>query len=861
LYVSFEQSKIYFEETAMNHKQNSSYLKKGLTNSEAKAQLETYGENTIEKSKKVSLLRMFFRKLQNPLLILLITISIASFFLDQKTSAIFVMSMVVVSIILDFLNSYKSHKAVEQLISRVTTKVTVIRNGTKQDIDIINVVPRDLIFLSAGDIVPADSIVVESDDFFVNQSAMTGESIPVEKFPKEGALPQDLTADSPQVILMGTSVVTGFATVQAIQTGLQTEFGKLTKTLSKADPKTTFEISVMHFSVFIMQLVFCMASFVFIVYLIKNFGSWDNSSILEAFTFALAITIGVTPDMLPAIITVCLSRGSQMMSKKDVIVKQLSSIEDFGSMDILCTDKTGTLTQDHIALVKCIDFKGEDSSKVLTLGYLSSTYHTGVSNPLDNAIKETKKVDIKHYKKVDEIPYDFYRKRSSMVVDFEEHRYLITKGAPEEVFKICQHNESNDKTHDFQEKKELIEEEFTKLSADGFRVLGLCYKEIPQDENKVYDKEIEQKMTFIGFMAFLDPPKEGVAQTIDELKKLGVEVKILTGDNEVLTQKVCRDLGLKIDGILTGKQMRRLSDFELEQKVLQTNVFARVAPDQKERIILALKKHGKAVGYLGDGINDAPALKAADVGISVENGVDIAKDTADIILIQKSLKSLKDGVVEGRKTFHNTLKYLLMGLSSNFGNMFSMMAASTFLPFLPMLPAQILLNNAIYDFSQVSIPTDNVDPEDLLKPSHWDLPFIRTYMVVFGLISSVFDFLTFFLLYFVFRLEESQFQTGWFIESIATQILVIYVIRTQKIPFLESRPSLALFLTTFCAVAIAWIIPYTPLGGWINFGKLPLHIYLIIFGYVLVYMVLVQIAKVFFYRHQNSIEKTSVKTS
>ncbi|NTU98518.1 magnesium-translocating P-type ATPase, partial [Candidatus Falkowbacteria bacterium] len=572
--------------------------------------------------------------------------------------------------------------------------------------------------------------------------------------------------------------------------------------------------------------------------------------VLEAFTFALAITIGVTPDMLPAIVTVCLSKGSQLMAKKNVVVKQLASIENFGSMDILCTDKTGTLTQDHIALVKCIDFLENESEVVLKMGHLSSHFHTGVENPLDGAINEFKDIDVSQYQKIDEIPYDFQRKRSSMVVELSGKRILITKGAPEEVLKVCTKYELAGEMGSLKSRYQEIEDKFSSLSAGGFRVLAICYKDLPSSQAVSYEKTEEQEMIFLGFLAFLDPPKEGVKQTIEELERLGIEIKILTGDNDLLTKKICGDIGLPIKNLLTGKEMSAMNDMELTRRALEANVFARVTPEQKERIISILKKQGKVVGYMGDGINDAPALRAADVGVSVNNAVDIAKDTADIILMEKSLNTLKDGVLEGRKTFHNTMKYVLMGMSSNFGNMFSMMGAVTFLPFLPMLPAQILFNNLLYDMSQFALPSDAVDEDELLRPAHWDLKFIRKYMIVFGLISSIFDFLTFYLLYYVYSLGQHEFQTGWLIESIATQVFVVYIIRTKKLPFVQSRPSRALLLSTIAVVAIAWGAQYTILGEWMQLARLRFDIMLVIASYVLVYLGLVEVAKrIFYYFH------------
>jgi len=828
----------------------------GLTSLEARDLFKKHGPNLVVDKKRAGGFWIFFEKLTSPLFLLMIGVSVVSFMVGQQASAIIVMMMIFLSATLDFINSYKSQKAVDRLTAMVSTKTTVIRDSEKKEIDVHEVVPGDLIYLSAGNVIPADCQIIDSDDFFVNQSSLTGESMPVEKSVSRKGMDEKITPENTAIVFMGTSVISGFATVKVLETGARTEFGKVAKELNKAKPKTDFEINTMKFSLFIMKIVFYMVSFVFVAFLIKNSDNLNRAIILQAFTFALAVTIGVTPDMLPAIITVCLSKGSQLMAKKEVIVKQLSSIENFGSMDILCTDKTGTLTKDLITLIKYVDCNGKESDKILKLGHLSSHFHTGAQNPLDTAVNNYKDLDVTGYEKVDEIPYDFLRKRSSMVVRRNGKRILITKGAQEEIIKICHGYEADNKIDVIDKCKASIEKQANDLSADGFRVLGLCYKEIPDDDSKSYNNEIENDMIFGGFLAFLDPPKESAGSTIAELEKLGIEVKILTGDNDVLTQKICRDLGMNIKGVMTGVEMTKFDDAQLEKKIKHISIFARVTPLQKEKIILLLKKGGKTVGFLGDGINDAPALRAADVGISVNNAVDIAKDTADIILMQKSLEALKDGVLEGRKTFHNTMKYILMGLSSNFGNMFSMMGAVTFLPFLPMLPAQILFNNFVYDTSQFSLPTDDVDEDELLKPAHWDLKFIRKYMIVFGSVSSIFDFLTFYLLYYVYHLTEHQFQTGWFIESIATQIFVIYIIRTKKIPFLQSRPSRALLITTFTAVVVSWLVQFTPLGVMMQLERLPLNIMMIIASYVFVYLVLVEFVKRIFYKmHFRSLKK------
>lgn len=835
-----------------------SLARKGLTTAEAERRLREFGENAVFKKKKIGPFLIFLSKLKNPIFLLMIAVSVVSFFMGAISSAVIVVLMVLLSAGLDFLNTYKSQQSVEKLASRVATRVTVVRDGKKKEIDFKNVVLGDVVFLSAGNVVPADCRILESDDFFVNQSSLTGESIPSEKMAESaenglptqssGAAREKISAEDKDIVFMGTSVVSGFATVEVVQTGADTEFGKIAAALSGTEPKTDFENSMMSFGMFVTKLIFYMVCFVFAIYLIKNYANLTSNVLVQAFTFALAITIGVTPDMLPAIITVCLSKGSQRMAKKQVIVKHLASIENFGSLDILCTDKTGTLTKDKIALVKYVNYEGRDSEEVLRLGNLSSHFHTGVQNPLDGAINEFKGADISGWKKVDEIPYDFMRKRSSMVVEKDGKRILICKGAPEEIIKISKSYELDGTVSEDGGRAEIVDKKFRDLSADGFRVLGVCYKEIISDGTKIYEKEYETEMIFAGFLAFLDPPKADVKKTLDEINALGIEVKILTGDNELLAQKICRDIGLDITGTVTGAQISQMDDAQLMEEAMRANIFARLDPAQKERIILILKKAGKSVGYLGDGINDAPALKAADVGISVDNAVDIAKDTADIILLKKSLESLKDGIIEGRKTFHNTLKYVLMGLSSNFGNMFSMMGAVTFLPFLPMLPGQILFNNFVYDAAQFSLPTDEVDEDDLKHPAHWDLKFIRKYMIVFGLVSSVFDFLTFYLLFFVYHLDEHQFQTGWLIESFATQTLVIYIIRTKKVPFLQSSPSKPLLVTTLLAVLGVWLVQFTYFGKLLELEKLPLGIMAIIASYVVIYLVLVEIVKRVFYK-------------
>lgn len=824
--------------------------KYSLSSKEAKIRLKKYGENLVYKKKKFRPLVVFLKKFNSPLIMILVLASLISFFVGEKTNAIILIFMISISATLEFVNTYKSQKAVEELVNKVVTTATVIRDGKKKEVPLKNVVVGDLIFLSAGDVVPADCQVLESKDFFVNQSSLTGESFPSEKM-AESIEPKnfseaDFLPEKNDLVFMGTSIVTGYGTVIVVRTGVATGFGKIAERLQQQEQNTDFEKNIRGFSYFIMQVTFFMVLFVFLANTFMGRG-WLNS-----FIFSIAIAIGLTPEMLPVIISVSLSHGAVLMAKKNVIVKNLPSIQNFGSMNILCTDKTGTLTQNHIVLTKYVDGFGVVSDKVLLYAYLNSFYHSGIENPLDSALKEFKQIPVTDYQKIDEIPFDFERRRGSIVVKKNNQRLLIAKGAPEEMFKICNQYCQNDQTVNFDVKiKKKAKDQFKILSQDGFRVLAVAYKLL--DENKErYEKEAEQEMIFLGFVAFLDPPKETAAQTVKDISGLGIEVKILTGDNELLTEKICREIDLPVNGVLVGTDIAKMSDIELGLAAIKTTIFARIQPDQKERIILCLRQAGKVVGYLGDGINDAPALKAADIGISVNNAVDVAKETADIILLEKNLGVLKDGIIEGRKTFHNTMKYIMMGLSSNFGNMLSMMVGSAFLPFLPMLPTQVLFNNFLYDSSQLSLSTDDVDEEDVKKPTAWSIKFIRKYMFVFGPISSLFDFLTYGLMLYILHANESQFQTGWFIESLATQTLVIYVIRTKKIPFLKSKPSKLLFYNVLAIVAIAWIIPFTPLGAIFAFSPLPLGVLATIFGMVLVYLLMVEGVKQLFYHNKNN---------
>ncbi|MGC9046926.1 MAG: magnesium-translocating P-type ATPase, partial [Minisyncoccia bacterium] len=648
---------------------------------------------------------------------------------------------------------------------------------------------------------------------------------------------QDIKFDSSNlnIVLMGTSVVIGYATIYVVRTGKRTELGKISETLLKNITETDFEKNIKKFTLFISRLIGVMIIFIFLsnILLARSF--------MDSFLFAIAVAVSLTPELLPVIISVSLAYGAKNMAKKEVIVRRLSSIENFGSMNILCTDKTGTLTENHITVVKYIDLNGNASNDVLLYSYISSSFRTAQKNPLDEAIKEYKKFDIKNYKKIDEIPFDFERKRDSIVFEKNNHRFLITKGAPENIYSLC-----HLKTEELSQAKITFE----KLSQDGFKVLAIALKEVHELKNN-YSKNDEFDMDFIGFIAFFDPPKKTAEETLKDLKNNGVEIKILTGDNEILTKKICQELNLKVKDVLRSEDLDKLSDEELEKVINNVTIFSRITPLQKQRIIKILRKLGNTVGYLGDGINDAPALKEADISISVNNACDIAKEVSDIILLRHSLNVIRDGVLEGRKTFENTMKYIRMVFSSNFGGAFSMMFSPLILPFLPMQPTQILLNNFLYDLSQTTIPTDNIKLQEIKKPTHWNFKEILRFMFVFGIISSLFDFITFAVLLLMFHAKEFMFQTGWFIESIATQTFVIYIIRT-KLPFYKSPIGKLLVLSTVSVVAIAWLIPLLPIGKYFNFVALPLNLKLMLVVVIVAYLLVVELVKSIFYKKNNA---------
>src|SRR5512136_786456 len=754
----------------------------GLSSEEAEKRLEIYGRNELAKKKKRAAILNFLSRFKSPLVIILMIAGGVSAVLGSIPSVIVIYTMVFLSVSLAYYQENNASKAAEFLREKVATLATVLRDKSKQEIKLPLIVPGDIIFLSAGDITPADARIIEAKDLFINQSALTGESFPVEKT----ALPVKNKGVSitewNNYLFMGTSIVSGSASAAVVRTGGFTEYGKIAAKLVEKAPETEFERGTKQFGFLIMQVTFLLVMFVFMVNALLH---PDADGILQALLFAVALAVGLTPELLPMIITINLSKGAMAMSKKGVIVKRLASIETFGSMNVLCTDKTGTLTENTIKLVLHVDMEGKDDEKVLLYSFLNSHFQTGLRSPLDEAILTHKEIDTLKFQKIDEVPFDFVRRRVSVVVEERKHRFLIAKGAPEEILRVCSYCELGRLKSDISDgTRRKIEQKYLDLSAEGLRVLGVACKTL-KEEKVVYSINDESDMTFLGFVAFLDPPKETARQSLQLLSEAGVELKILTGDNELVTRKVCSELGLEVKGVILGNDISKMSDETLSAVVEEANMFARVTPAQKDRIINLLKTNGHVVGFMGDGINDAPSLKTSDVGVSVNNAVDVARESADIILLKNDLTVLGEGVLEGRKTFGNTMKYIMMGVSSNFGNMFSAAGGSVFLPFLPMLPIQILLNNLLYDVSQTVLTTDNVDAEFIEKPKRWDISFIRRFMVTLGPVSSLFDFATFFTMLIFFQatisaeLFPSVFQTAWFTESLISQTLVVLIIRTR----------------------------------------------------------------------------------
>ena len=824
----------------------------GLTQTEAEERARAAGPNEVAQERQQGWFLRLMKIIRNPLVILLATLSAVSFSTGDARAGTVMAGMVVLSVALRFIQEARADAAAAKLKAMIHVTATVIRDGGAKEMPLRDLVPGDVIKLSAGDMIPGDVRVLSSKDLFVSQGSLTGESLPVEKFhdPETKTEVSTSPTELKNTCFMGTSVQSGTATAVVVTTGGRTYLGSMAGSITEAQAPTSFDQGLSRFTWLMIRL---MAVMVPLVFLINGFTKHDWKS---AFFFAMAVAVGLTPEMLPMIVSVCLAKGALAMSRKKVIVKRLNAIQNFGGMDVLCTDKTGTLTEDRVVLQRHCNVAGRETEEVLLDGYLISYFQTGLKNLLDVAILNSPdfhgKAVVEKCKKLDEIPFDFTRRMMSVLVEDPEGKaVLLTKGAPEEIFHQCSHFELDGKVSPMEPNLMVgLKEEYASLSNDGFRVLAVARKELPGKQ--ACSKDDERDLVLKGYVAFLDPPKNTAGRAIEALHKHGVGVKILTGDNDLISRKVCRDVGLSADPMLLGADIEKMTDPELADAAEKTTLFARLSPAHKQRVIRALRGRGHVVGFMGDGINDAPALRAADIGISVDTATDIAKESADLILLEKDLMVLEGGVIEGRKVFANILKYIRMGASSNFGNMFSVLGASAFLPFIPMAPIQVLTNNLLYDFSQVPIPIDAVDEEQVARPRPWNIDEIKRFILCIGPISSIFDYTTFFVMLWVFHCWDPSrapvFQTGWFVESLMTQTLIIHVIRTNKIPFLQSRASWPLTATTLCIMALGMWLPYSPLASSLGLTSLPRMYWPILMLTLLSYMGLTQVIKVWLLR-------------
>ena len=811
----------------------------GVSEAEAEAQRRTWGPNVLRPRAERALLLQFLAHFKNPLVLVLLAASAIAGVLGDMKSFVVITGIVLMSVTLDFFQEYRASRAVENLRHSVALRTTVLRVGQAHEIPVAELVPGDVVMLAAGDLVPADGRVLEARDLFLNQALLTGEAYPVEKHVLDAVTATEMTAAT-NALFMGTSVISGAGRMLIVRTGSNTSLGQIADTLVQRPPATAFERGTQAFGVLILRLTVVLVLSVLLINAVLH------RPLFESFLFAVALAVGLTPELLPMVLSVTLSQGAMRLAKRRVIVKRLSAVQELGGIDVLCTDKTGTLTEGHIRLERHVDSMGCDSEHVLELAYLNSHFESGIRSPLDEAILAHTRIDVSAWHKIDEVPFDFERRRVSVLLNRAGERRLIVKGSPEDVLRLCATYENSGALVPLDEDAHArIQALFEALSRDGFRVLGIAWREAsPHQDHAVVTDESE--LVFSGFAAFLDPPKPSAAPALAALAAGGVAVKVVSGDNELVARYICTQLNVPIIGALNGSDIQGMDDPALQAQVDRVNLFCRVTPAQKTRILNALRARGHVVGFLGDGINDAPALHAANVGISVDSAVDVAKEAADLVLLEHDLNVLQEGVREGRRTFGNVTKYIMMGTSSNFGNMFSMAGGTLFLPFLPMLPIQILLNNFLYDLSEIAIPLDDVDEDTLARPRIWDMHFIRNFMLTLGPVSSVFDFLTFYVMLAVFQANEALFHTGWFIESIATQVLVIFIIRTRGSP-LASRPNIWLIVLSLGVVAIAALLPWLPFAGQMGFVPPPPTFYAILAGIVAVYLTCVYWAKRWFY--------------
>jgi Mg2+-importing ATPase len=836
----------------------------GLTEAEAAARLARYGANSLKPKRELSWPGLLLGQFKSPLVLILVAAAVLSFFLHDRTNAGIILGIVVVSSVLGFWQEYGAAGAVAKLLAVVQVKVQVLRDGHERDVPVDEIVPGDVLALNAGDVVPGDCLVLESKDLFANEAALTGESFPAEKL--AGVMPAETALGGrTNVLYMGTHVVSGSGRALVARTGRETEFGKVSDRLRLRPPETDFERGLRRFGYLLMQvtLILVVGIFAFNVFL--------KRPVFDSFLFALALAVGLTPQLLPAIVSVSLSRGAQKMARQKVIVRRLASVENFGSMTVLCSDKTGTLTRGTVQVSETLDAAGNVSEKVLLYSFVNAAFQSGFTNPIDAAIKTQHPFDLTGWTKLDEVPYDFVRKRLSVLVETstsanadrqlpnsdvrtsalgvrtsESRCLLITKGALPNVLEVCTRAEQAGNPVEIAGLREAIDGRYRWLSAKGLRVLGVACRDTGAD--RTITREDEVGMTFLGFLVLEDPIKPDIAETVAQLRGKGVRLKLVTGDNRLVAANIGVQVGLDNPEILAGPEMHDISDEALPVLVDDVDIFAEVEPGQKERIVNALKKAGNVVGFLGDGINDAPALRAADVGISVDSAVDVAKEAADIVLLEQDLGVLTRGVEAGRRTFANTMKYVFMATSANFGNMFSMAGASLFLPFLPLLPTQILLTNLLTDLPEMTIATDYVDPEQVERPHRWDIRFVRRFMLTFGLLSSVFDYLTFGLLMLLLRADMARFRTGWFIESVLSASLIVLVIRTRR-PFFKSPPRIYLTLATLLVIAFTVALPWTPLGRLFGFVPLPLEFITLLAAILVLYVASAEVVKRVFYRH------------
>jgi Mg2+-importing ATPase len=829
----------FWDNSLSNILKNLNTSEKGLSTAAAKKRLKIFGKNELLSKRKITIAHQLLRRIKNPLVMLLLMICAVAFVLDQKLDFLIIIVIIGIGITIDFFQEYSSSQAVKKLQESISLKAKVLRDGTVNIIKNKYLVPGDVVYLEAGDMVPADGRLFWENHLFINQALLTGESFPSEKSTADLSPLSPSSSRDPSLenainsVFMGTSVVSGEARMVVCATGHQSYINNIVSPLKEEFPPSSFEIEMRKLGFFLMKVTIFLVLFVLII----NFHF--HRPWIETFLFSLALAVGMTPEFLPMVMSVALAKGAKRMAKKHVIVKRLSAIYDLGNINVLCTDKTGTLTEAKIKLISTINGNNKECEQVYFLAYLNSFFETGLKSPLDEAILNNKKIDVSEWQKIDEIPFDFERKRVSVLLDNGKHRKIIIKGAPEEIIAACTHYQHNNHLKPLIPKERLkLLELFQKESEKGYRILAVAWQTKLKSHHKAIIED-EADLVFSGFCLFYDPPKIDAFKTITELKEQQIDIHILTGDSKEVTVHLCHELNIPIEGILTGTEINKLDDSALSVRLENTNLYCRVTPDQKQRIVCELRNIGKIVGFLGDGINDAPSLHSAHIGIAVDTSTDIAKESSDLILLKKNLHVIHDAIIEGRKAYSNIVKYLMLMTSSNFGNMFTMAGASFFLPFLPMLPAQILLNNLLYDTSQTGIPFDKVDREVLLTPRQWDFKRIVRFMLLMGPLSSIFDFFLFWIMLNISKATPALFQTGWFMESLATQILIIFVIRTRR-PIFQSKPNFFLAFLAILLVSLGLMIPYSFLGPYLGFVPPTFNFFVMLIGITFAYLTIAE---------------------